>query len=311
MNKGLSAFLRSNVVPICLFPKKSNIQNYDTDFQVIGTGFNIATFGKEALIITASHLSDSFVESFDSNRHKRAKFFPETVSEDILFDLDEAHVFFNVGSSSCMKADIVKAGLSDKYDIGFMNAKFRHPDHTHLSQIEIDSAKLNIGQKVFIFAYSNLKYSTGAKINFPPSTAPFDLEDVFYHKFDGDIETIHEGEIVNIHNEFRGCRYEVNIPVESGMSGGLVFYLGDNNQPIALGVVSSSHATSSTSPETSEGEGCFVTPIGDILNVPLIDNGKFLEYHVLSSNEQLASTHEIKTLKDFVKLGVIVDVSHK
>lgn len=308
MNEKLISFLRSNVVPICLFPKKGDVQEYEKDFQVIGTGFNIATLGNESIVITASHLNDSFISTFDPKRHERSIFFPEAKSEDILFDLDEAQLFFGVGSSACKKADIVKSGLSDTFDIGFIHSRFRHKSHKHLSQLAIDSRRLEPGCDVFIFAYSNLEYSTGAKFPLGLDSGPIDSEDIMFHRFSGDLETVHKGQVIDIHSDFRSTRYEVDIPVVSGMSGGLVFYINESGNPIACGVISSSFASSSDSSDTATGEGCFVTPIGDILNVPLIDNGKFMEYRVQNENNQIKS-HEIKKLNNLVQLGVIKDVA--
>lgn len=129
-----------------------------------------------------------------------------------------------------------------------------------------------------------------------------------FHRFSGDLETVHKGQVIDIHSDFRSTRYEVDIPVVSGMSGGLVFYINESGNPIACGVISSSFASSSDSSDTATGEGCFVTPIGDILNVPLIDNGKFMEYRVQNENNQIKS-HEIKKLNNLVQLGVIKDVA--
>jgi hypothetical protein len=308
MNDDLKRFLRSNVVPICLFPKKSEIQEYDVDFAVIGTGFNIATFGNETLVITASHLQSAFEETFDPHRHERSQFFPEAKKEDILFNLDEAQLFFDIGSPLCKKSDIMKSGLSDTFDIGFIHSKFRSENHEHLSQIAIDSRKLDVGREVFIFAYSDLKYTTGFTLNLPLSNVPFDQEDTMFHRFDGDMETIHEGKIIQVHSDFRSERYEVDIPVISGMSGGLVFYIDTPGKPIACGVISSSLADSSSSSDTKIGEGCFVTPIGNILNIPLIDNGEFIQYNVQCSDGKI-NNHEIKTLNDLVRLGVVEDVA--
>lgn len=311
MNKSLAGFLRRNVVPICLFPNKKDVQEYDVDFKVIGTGFNIATLGKESIIITASHLSESFEVTFDSSRHDRSIFFPETKKEAILYDTDEVTVFFDIGSSQCRKADVIKGGFSDTYDISLLHTKFRHESHVHLSQIAIDSRRLDINQDVYIFAFSDLKYTTGAKLSFPLQLEPFDFEDAMYHRFEGDIETIHTGKITDIHENFRGTRYEVNIPVKSGMSGGLVFYMNSSGKPIACGVVSSSFADSSTSSDTAKGHGCFVTPINDILNIPLLDDGQFPEYVVLGDDGKVLKSHIIKTLNDLVSLNVIIDVSSK
>lgn len=314
----LIPFLRMNVVPICLFKKKpeGQVSVIADEFKIIGTGFNIATFGNEAILISASHLSEAFEEKFDPDRYQDLKFFPDRRHDPVVFDTDEACVFFDYGGPSWRKADIVigrnykeldleKGENYSAPDISYHHVKFRHKKHQHLKQLAIDSGKLKKGQKVYVFGYSGLEYTTGGL--FPPVSA-VDPEDFIFHHFEGDINTIHEGVILDIHEGYKGV-YEIDIPVKSGMSGGLVFYLDSKKNPVACGVISFSPGESSQSTDTQEGQGCFVTPIGDILNFPMLENNEGFKYIIKDANGNPKKEHTIYTLSDLIEFGVIVDIA--
>lgn len=300
--------LRQNVVAICLYPKKNGKGNLITDFKVIGAGFNIASLEGGAIIISAEHLHDAYVDAFDPKRYETARYYPEAKDKPVLYNTDEALAFFNIGSNSCIKANIERTGGSVEYDLSFSYVKFTHKSYSHRTQLAIDTRILNKGTKIYIYAYADLEYSL--LFNMPKvfSKAPIETEELFNHSFKGNLNPLFDGEITDIQEGRRDLRYRINIPVKSSMSGGLAFYIDDEGYPVAIGVISASDAVSSRAADTVKGGSSYVIPISYMMNIDLKEDGNYGQHSLLDENKREIGRTTVKTLNDLVKLGVIIDV---
>ena len=200
---------------------------------LIGVGFIISANGSEAVAITAAHNFDGIKSTQNDKQTHHSSAVPEFVRGLDRIDLDRKKVRVSCFNKNGVHAAVVKWAVWDKQsDIGFMGLGTQEelPEYFQCA-LQIGEPIIEIGSEVALLGYALQLLES--KVEGQEESFKYSQQMLF-----------RKGTITNYFPEghilCRGPCIETSIPVISGMSGGPVFGVVGEGQPIKpFGLISS------------------------------------------------------------------------
>lgn len=277
-------------------------------FVQLGTGFVIAAMGNHAVVVTAAHVLKEIAD-------RTRKSPPLVVFNDgttqfrkvLAGDEDEQIVLFKTENAS-FQGEVTHAWGCSASDLAILSVDV-DPKANQLvtNQFLISSRLPEIGSPIMIHGYFASNDVSAEMI--PPG-----FEGLIKHLM-GDLPSFIEGKVSQMagkvidvfydrHILVKGPCFQVDVPINSGMSGGPVFQITEAGQPIVIGAMSSDDGTEADL-SLGTGKSAIAASLVTLLDMELSLDGHFpLTY----SNTSVQPT-AIRTLRDLITLGVIVDTS--
>lgn len=277
-------------------------------FNQLGTGFVIAAMGNHALVVTAAHVLREIAD-------RTEKVIPPTLFGDgttqlrkvLAGDEDEQIVVFKTGTAT-FQGEVTHAWGCSESDLAILCVDI-DPITNQLvtNQFLISSRLPEVGTSVMVYGYFS-----GCDVS--AEIIPTGFEGLIKHLL-GDLPSLIEGKVSHnvgkVVNTFhdrhilvRGPCFQIDVPINSGMSGGPVFQMTERGQPVVIGAMSSDDGTGEDL-SLGTGKSAIAASLATLLDMELSVDGQFpLTY----SNATVQPT-KIRTLRGLISLGVIIDIS--
>lgn len=272
-------------------------------YEQAGTGFIIAAMGRHALVATAGHVLDGIC-----NRTKKpvAKTLFRDGSDDTspVIAGDEHEIVILVQSDGkTFHAEVFEAWGSKQHDVALLSVSL--PENVNAiinKQFLINPSGPKIGDEIYVYGYFDGK-DTSTEI-IPEGfesllkTILGDLPAQFGARI-----SYQKGRVIKDYADgiglVRSPCFVVDVPFNSGMSGGVVFEVSEN-QFVACGLVSSDEGNSSDDVMGTGGHAV-AAKLAPLFHMNLDMQGK----PPLTYENSFVPKTNILTLKDLVSLGVI------
>lgn len=301
--------LNRNVVPLFFEANCDNEKDpLPEDRHSIGTAFIIGALGKNIIVATAGHVLEearNIKAKYEKNK-KLSNLFPPDYKKIETQSLEnhEVSAYVKVDEINDLSvrfcANVIFQNYHVENDLGILYMQSMNNDYEHITQLKINFKVPHIGLKLHVFSYKNTfvhKISSCLLAN--PQ-----LNYTHFYKVTKEINNNY-GEVIEIYqskeNWVRGQSFRINSNTDGGNSGGLVYYMQDN-EPIVIGLISASKSNSSNS---NEGQGeTIVSSLNPILKKTVkFEDGTPLTY------KNLSKTYILEYFMDFIALDVIQTVN--
>jgi S1-C subfamily serine protease len=277
-------------------------------FTQLGTGFVIAAMGNHAVVVTAAHV----LKEISDRTQKSA---PPALFNDgttqlrtvLAGDEDEQIVLFKTAKAT-FHGEVTHSWGCSESDLAILCVDV-DPKANQLvtNQFLISSRLPDVGSPVLIRGYF-------ASSDVSAQMIPPGFEGLIKHLMGG-LPSFMEGtvsqmggKVVDVfydrHILVKGPCFQIDVPINSGMSGGPVFQITEGGQPVVIGAMSSDDGAEEDL-SLGTGKSAIAASLVTLLGMELSINGHFpLTY----SNASVQPTI-IRTLRDLIALGVIVDTA--
>lgn len=251
--------LNRNVIPLFFEANCDNEKDpLPEDRYSIGTGFIIGALGKNIIVATAGHVLEEAINikaKYEKNK-KLSNLFPTDYKKVDIRNLENHEISAYIVADEINDlsirfcANIIFQNYHVENDLGILFMQTMNNDYLHITQLRIDFLKPQIGQKLHIYSFKNTNVNKISSCLLTNSQLNYN----HFYKVTKEINNNY-GKVIEIYqskeNWIRGQSFRIDANTDGGNSGGLVYYM-QNNEPIVVGLISASKSNSSNS---NDGQG--------------------------------------------------------
>lgn len=277
-------------------------------FTQLGTGFVIAAMGNHAVVVTAAHVLKEIADR-TQKAPSPALFNDGTtqIRRILAGDEDEQIVLFKTEEAT-FQGEVTHSWGCSESDLAILCVDVdQKANQLVTNQFLISSRLPEVGSPVMIHGYFASSDVSAEMI--PPGFEGLikQLMGELPSFMDGKVSQM-VGKVVDVFHDrhilVKGPCFQIDVPINSGMSGGPVFQITEGGLPVVIGAMSSDDGTEEDL-SLGTGKSAIAASLVTLLDMELSIDGHFpLTYR----NASVQPT-KIRTLRDLFTLGVIVDSS--